>query len=221
MTSPPRTITYDITLTATHSKGAVRVNFAIDEARPESEHLKPEQLKAVKSAAAAMQGVNGSYSLSPQGVVTDFRLELPPEAPSGAQEMADNLAWAFQRMFPALPDVPLGEGAKWTVHRGVQQGGIHANELSSLELTKLQGGRAELGVQLEQAATAQTYDPPDGRGSIKLSALWGEGQGTVIVDLTKLMPITATARASVTKNGSKQGVGIVIVTKRSLKAPGK
>jgi hypothetical protein len=226
MQSPPFTATYQIAMEseAMEPTGALRVTFTIDNAGAEYDYPRPGQPEVLKPAAASMQGVTGSYSFTPRGTVEDFRIDLPPGASGTARDMADNLAWAFIRMFPTLPEKPVGEGAKWTVHRGVEQGGIHINELSTMEVTRRKGSRVELQIYVEQAATAQKYETPGGSvGPIRLSAAWGESEGTIALDLSMLAPVGASLKASVTKNASKREKGdrvlMTIHTNRSLEMP--
>ena len=227
MAAPSRTTQYEIRIAskAIEADGALRVVFGIDTLRSAYIHGNPKQNEHLEKAETALRGVSGSFSLTAQGVVKDFQVELPANAPRGAKDISDNLTWAFTRMFPVLPQVPVGQGAKWTVHRGIGQGGVHVNELSTFEVTKLEGARVELGVAVEQAAAPQEYRPPGTDADIKLAAFWGKGDGSIAVDLTKLVPYAATGTAEITKNASKRAarepktVLMLIQTNRRLALP--
>jgi hypothetical protein len=214
MASPGRADLYEMTLRAKDvvPDGKVRVDFTIDEVRS----------KVNTNALAAIEGATGSYSLDSRGTIQNVKIDLPTRAPLLAHRMADDIKWSLSQMAVSLPVEGVGQGAKWTVHRGVELGGVHVNQLSTVELVKLQGSRIDIKASIQQSATPQTFKNPGASNELELAKFEGVGNREVAWDLTELAPssanVTSTSRKFVRqtmKNG--QRTTTLIETKRTLK----
>jgi len=129
-------------------------------------------------------------------------------------------------MTPTFPEQPLGQGAKWTVHEGIEQGGIHVNQLTTMEIVKLEGNRVELSVNLRQTAARQQFQTPGLALTQKLNLLSAKADGSLAWDLTELAPRAADLSANVLKaaeqppknpNKPTEKVEVIINAQRALK----
>lgn len=228
-TSSPMTATsYDMTLQAkgADKDGTVRVAFSVDSAHPVlPAGAKPMQTEAQERATQQRTNVVGSYTLSPRGAIADLELTTTDGAPANPR-LVDALRWSLVQMIPALPAEPVGPGAKWTVHESIIQGGIHVNQLRTIELVKLDGKRMELSMEVRQSATAQPYTNPLTGAKFELETLSGIARGSVALDLGKLAPLTANIDATsldvaVYRDATqKRKASVVVETERSIKVGG-
>ncbi|MBW2161458.1 MAG: hypothetical protein JRH14_16080 [Deltaproteobacteria bacterium] len=226
--APWHSATYAIKLKAEKVEpgGALRVAVTIDELEAQYEEGKSPALnERLAKAVAQLRGLTGAYTMDPRGWVKSVELGAPPDALREAHDMVDNLKWAFHQMIPSLPQERVGVGTQWTVHRGAMQGGIAANELSTMQISKLQGTRVDIKTQSQQAAQPQTFQLPGYPVPMELVKFAAEGKGEVWWDLRELTP--RTARVIFTVHGvfiyDKDGerLSMFNTTTRSLRIPAK
>lgn len=200
--SPEYVVDYDLTLSVEKvgKDGTARIAFKADAASIENLSGFPERYaKQYAQALAGMQGVKGHYSLDSRGTISDIELDLPEAAKRATADMADSFRWALTQMSVMTPAEPVGDGAKWTAHRALQQGAILVNHLSTVEVVKLESGRVELAVKIEQSAGRQTYENPGTYAKLELVSLRGPGDASISWGLGELMPQKAAIDASVQK----------------------
>jgi len=189
---------YDLTMQAkkVRKDGTVRVGFSVTGVEvvvPEGQE--PKQTEAQKLAMQERARVVGSYTLSPQGAISDFELSKASGGAPAAPSLVDLLRWSLGQMTPALPAEPVGVGAKWSAHESILQGGILVNQLRTFELLKRDGNRVELAVELRQSAGPQPYTNPMTGASFELQGLNGTGSGTLGWDLSRLAPLMTDLKA--------------------------
>lgn len=195
-------VTYDLTLRAgkVDGDGGVRVTFKVDSATINPKTIGDKRLGRIEQALTSARKLTGSYTLGPRGRMTNLKMNIPKDATRTAHDMADNLRWGLVQMTPAFPEEPVGQGAKWTVHEGVQQGGIHVNQLSTLEVVKVEGSRVELSVEAQQSAAPQSFSNPGIAIVNQLKLFGAEADGSLDWDLTQLAPRGADLSANVLKS---------------------
>jgi len=190
----------DYTLTMQAKKvrkdGTVQVGFSVTGVElvvPDGEV--PKQTEAQKLAMQERARVVGTYTLSPQGAISDFELTKTSDGTPALPSLVDLLRWSLGQMTPVLPAEPVGVGAKWSAHASILQGGILVNQLRTIELVKVDGNHVELSVELRQSATPQPYTNPMTGAKFELQGLNGIGSGSVGWDLSQLAPLTADLNA--------------------------
>jgi len=180
--------------------GTVRVAFAVDQANTRKGTLWDNPRgNRLKLALATTRKVTGSYRLGPRGAISDFKMNVPSDANRSGHDMADNLRLALIQMTPTFPKEPLGQGAQWTVHESVNQGGIRVNQLTTMEIVKTEGTRVELAVNVQQSSAPQPFQNPGTALTLALLSSNGMASGSLGWDLTELAPHAANIEASVTK----------------------
>jgi len=193
-TMPLTISSYDLTTRAkkVRKDGTVQVGFKVNGVQVVlQEGEEPKQTAAQSRAMQERAKVVGSYTLSPQGGISDFEVSKASDGTSAAPGLVDVLRWSLRQMTPALPAEPVGVGAKWSAHESILQGGILVNQLRTIELVKLDGNQVELAVEVRQSAAPQPYTNPMTGAKFELQALNGIASGSLGWDLSQLAPLTA------------------------------
>jgi len=218
-------VSYDLTLRAekVEDDGSVRVSFTVDGASIDMKMIGDKRVDRMKRALTTTRKITGSYTLGPRGRMTAFEMSVPSDARRTSHDMADNLRWALLHMTPTFPEQPLGQGAKWTVHEGIEQGGMHVNQLTTMEIVKLEGNRVELVVEAQQSAAKQSFMEPGFPVAKRLTLLSGAANGPLSWNLTELAPRAADLGAGIlkaveqpTKDPSQRPVEAIIKAHRAL-----
>jgi|GEM_PF-3331267 len=198
---PIYVVSYDLTLRAekVEDDGRARIAFTVDGANIDMKTVGEKRVSRLKTALTSMRKVTGSYTLGPSGRITGFKMNLPSDARRTSHDMADTLRWALLHMTPTFPEEPLGKGAKWTVHEGIEQAGIHVNQLTTWKVEKLEGTRVELTMEDQQSAAKQSFQDPGLPLTKKLTLLSGTANGPLSWDLTELAPRSADLGAGILK----------------------
>jgi hypothetical protein len=214
---PKQVVSYDLTMRATkvEDDGTVRVAFTIDDATMNTIGT-PEQVEQLKTALSPMRKVTGSYVLGARGHVTAIEMKAPGVISPG---LIDNLRWTLVQMIPAFPTQPVGQGAKWTVHAGIEQGGVQVNQLTTTEIVKLDHSGVELALAVQQTATPQPFLYPPTQRMLKLTSWNGSATGSLRWNLNELSPRAANLDAGAIKaaQDSKKPVGIMFKTDRTIR----
>jgi hypothetical protein len=222
--SPKYVVSYDLTMRATkvEDDGTVRVAFTIDEASADLIGS-PDRVEQLKPVLSTMRKVTGSYVLGARGHVTDIEMKVPSEDAIISPEVADNLRWTLVQMIPAFPEQPVGQGAKWTVHAGIEQGGAQVNQLTTTEIVKLDQSGVELALAVQQTATPQRIRNPSTQQMLKLTTLNGSISGSLRWGFNELSPRAANLDASAIKGlqhrpgqHSRDPVGIIVKADRTI-----
>ncbi len=226
--APWRSTTYKIRLKAEEVEqgGALRVALSIDELSSQyGEGTNATHDERLKKAVTDVRGLRGSYTIDSRGWIDNLELDVPPDAIREAHDMIDNLRWALYQMTPSFPEERVDEGTKWTAQRGVMQRGIVVNQLSTMEIIKLQGAQVNVRTDLQQAAHAQTFQMPGHPVPLELGELVAEGKSEARWDLTKLAPRTASVTSTVHKHyrapQRDEKVSVIETTIRTATMPAK
>lgn len=224
--APLYAVSYELSLRAKSlaDDGSLHVEVTVDRATANLEGVgDAERAKQIETALGTLGKVRGRYVLGPRGQVTGAQLDIPPNAAGIAREMIDNVRWAFVQMTPVFPEEPIGQGAKWTVHQGIEQGGVRVNQLATIEMVKRDGKRVELGLDIQQSAAPQSFENAGTMRTLDLTVLKGIASGSLTWDLGELAPQHARIEAETVKGvrhpptkPDDKPVSSVIMTKRTV-----
>lgn len=135
-------------------------------------------------APAAPQPFQGSLLVPPASP--------PPAAPSPADAPATQTLWSGAQTVVALPTEPVGLGARWAVRSPVQVGGWTLHRTAIYTLEHIDGDTIRLRVDGKQYTLSQpqnfSVDGPRKKLSLTLNALDATEQGTLTLDLKRLIP---------------------------------
>jgi len=223
----PRSMRFGLTVAANEGStdGARVFAFVIDRADlVEASGLMPKLRQAREDAAATLRGSEGHYVVDPHGQVQEIAMNLPPDPSIEVWSVAGDLAWALRQLVASFPEDPIGLGARWTMDRRIVQDGIKANEVSTREITDLEGQLVIVNTHLQQKASPQTFRSPGSSIDLELAELDARGTGKLAWDLTRLIPRSAQVTLTETRkiryyNSDRQPVTATAITRRSLTIP--
>jgi hypothetical protein len=216
--------TVKVEATAVEADGTVRVAFEVAKAEvgATASDLSPSMRKAAELWLGLARGKRGTYSIDSRGVVSPVVFDpgglYAPDVPLLLQGM-------LQRTIVAVPEEEVGQGGKWTVRRSTVARSIRGEEVSTIEVTKLEGSRVEMTMKTEWNAPQQKIPGTAttlGRAQ-KVLLAESEGTGAGTWDLTSLVPVSfeaentrKTSISGPTANGYGRAIESVVVTVESM-----
>lgn len=154
---------------------------------------------ALDQIAKVLQGLKG-YALrqhvSPHGDSSDVKVEAPPSAPQGTENLLASLGAVLRMMIPRLPDDPVGTGAKWQALSRMDQSGTSVVQLVEYTLKERSGSRITLSFQTRQLAAGDAVKLPAGVPAgvtTKLAKFSTTASGSVVMDTTQMAPVKGKA----------------------------
>jgi hypothetical protein len=191
-TIPGAPIVYTITVEVKEvtADGTAQVQFkVVNVGVAETSTVPPQRVQTMtKSLERLLKDKKGTYSVDSRGIVSTVELDPKPVRDDGLEQLLGRLLY---RTSVAVPEEEVGPGAKWTIRRVVQEGRIRIEEVSTVELRKLEGSRLDIALTIERSAPEQPIMTGPGvpaGSSSTLLRLESEGIGAARWDLTKLVP---------------------------------
>ena len=189
---PPVVLTMTVEAKETEANGMIRVALEVTDvkvlATPSDQS--PKQLEGLKNWVGRMKGKTGTYLIDSQGIASALHLDAKGAEDAGAQELLQQILY---RTTVPVPREELGQGAQWTVERVDEKEGLLVKELSTFELTKVEGSRVELALKMKTTRRPQnTRDPGAAVGqNVTVVEAESETTGAGTWDLTRLVPLSS------------------------------
>jgi hypothetical protein len=210
---PPTKATVETTLQGVTPEGNLQVSFSY----PKFEVLKGGEAsksarRRIEQAFAGLAGLSGQLTITPQGVLVDSALNVPPGIDSSVASLVTQLGDQLRTLAIPFPEAAVGVGARWRASTDLSLNGIQANQVYEYTLKKRNGSKIELGVRGTQTAGEQSVELPNIAPGVQLTVqsykTTFRGQNTV--DLTSLLPVAGEIRSSGNQtfhieSGSKSG----------------
>jgi hypothetical protein len=223
----PWSVTFELTVRTNEAvrEGTAVFSFTVDEASAHhAASVPPKTRKDREEAMATMRGWQGSYRVDSFGAVHEVVIDVPADASREVWSLSADLEWALRQLAAPFPAEPIGAGATWTVDLGVEQDGVTASEISTLEITKLQQPLITIKRDVRQSAAPQTFRNPGSPTEVELTEFTAEGAGVINWDLTQPLPHSAKMTSTVTKHITYgfegKRVQSTILTRRALTVTG-
>jgi hypothetical protein len=125
-------------------------------------------------------------------VVQDFNFHAPNATSGPLAQSLDQMKESFRNSFQALPEEPVGPGARWNLQSHVKSGGMTMDQTLTSQLDAVDGDHLSLSVDLLQTAAPQRIVSPSLPGvSMNLQKLSGIGHGKNEQDLSHLSPTSS------------------------------
>jgi hypothetical protein len=210
---PPTKATVETTLQGVTPEGNLQVSFSY----PKFEVLKGGEAsksarRRIEQAFAGLAGLSGQLTITPQGVLVDSALNVPPGIDPSVASLVTQLGDQLRTLAIPFPEAAVGVGARWRASTDLSLNGIQANQVYEYTLKKRNGSKIELGVRGTQTAGEQSVELPNIAPGVQLTVqsykTTFRGQNTV--DLTSLLPVAGEIRSSGNQtfhieSGSKSG----------------
>lgn len=149
--------------------------------------------------------------VSSHGVGSELKVEVPASAPEGAEQLLTSLNAAFRAMIVALPEEPIGTGARWQVLSRDDSSTITSVvELDEYTLKDRSGTKLTVDVVARQLAASDKIKLPMGMPasvSTKLVKLSASSTGSLVIDTKQMGPVKgrSTYTMKVTMDASAPG----------------
>jgi hypothetical protein len=115
--------------------------------------------------------------------------DLNPQARQAMDQMKDT----FSNTGIALPEEPIGVGAKWEVKQKIKSQGMTIDQTTQYELLSIDGDTLKAKATITQSAGNQTIqNPAMPQMKMDLVKLSSTGSGEMTTDLRQLVPVQAT-----------------------------
>ncbi|MEZ5213060.1 hypothetical protein MYK68_12460 [Gordonia sp. PP30] len=157
---------------------------------------------ALKPDLAAFDGAEGGVRYADGLVTTELQIAPPKDAQAPASRAIEqSLTSAFTYSVP-LPTTPIGTGATWRVTRTVTAA-TTVTQTMDVTMTSWTGDRLTLDVHVSEEPDQPIFRIPGSDKTLDLSRFLNAGSGTVVVDLTRPLPVSA----EVALSGARELVG--------------
>ncbi|MFL6241554.1 MAG: hypothetical protein ACJ73V_00835, partial [Acidimicrobiia bacterium] len=196
---PPTKATVETTLQGMTPEGNLQVSFSYPkfEVLPGGEASKSAR-RRIKQAFSGLAGLSGQLTITPQGVLVDSALNVPPGIDPSVSSLVTQLGDQLRTLAIPFPEAAVGVGARWRASTDLSLNGIQANQVYEYTLKKRDGSKIELGVRGTQTAGKQPVELPNVAPGVQLTVqsfkTTFRGQNTV--DLTSLLPVAGETRSS-------------------------
>ena len=192
--TPPVELKMETEVTQVDDNGDIYIDFSYSEVNVVANpNTPPELVNAMRSQLEKLVGFQGSIIVDAQGNTKDIYFDLPEGLDPITKQMLEQMSSSLKQISSPLPPEAIGVGAKWQVLNSLTINGMTINQTATYELVSLEDDIATLAVAIKQDAAAQTITPPGFPPSeaIQLESLDSEGQATITIGLTQIMPISA------------------------------
>lgn len=142
----------------------------------------------IRTQAAAADGLVFTELLSPDGKISDARVDAAANVPAKAQARISELMQALGRVAMQLPAEPVGVGAVWRERKPLPEGGIQAITETTYTLTSLTGTVATYTGTGRSTSTPQTIVQDDIKVEVTNPRGHSETKGSI--DLSRYAPST-------------------------------
>ena len=153
----------------------------------------PEQLDAVRTALARVQGLSGEFTLSSTGAVLSNRLQIPSTVDATLRGLLQQLSSQANQLSVPLPTRAVGTGARWRATTQLVAGGIRVHQTYDYSLRSRDGSRLTLDIGYTQTAGRQRVAFPGlpSGVTVEVTGYHIAGRGTMVLDLSQVIPLDA------------------------------
>jgi hypothetical protein len=139
---------------------------------------------AMQSELDEMKGMKMTATLMPDGKSKNMKIDDSTVSAKVKQQM-QTTEQTIDQMTAPLPDVPVGQGARWRVEQTLRQGGMRINQIATYELVELTDTTGTIKVEIEMDAPEQTIN--QNGMSVKLEHMTGHGSMTNVIAFDKII----------------------------------
>lgn len=137
-------------------------------------------VRQTKAVIQALVGTKGHSVVTNRGIVKEFAVAPPQGATPEARQDVEQTASIMQQMTDALPDEPIGVGAKWTTTMTVVSGELTVQTTTTHELVELSGTRGKIKLSIKMQGKGS------GPGTLTTATT---GTGERSFDLKRVVPM--------------------------------
>jgi hypothetical protein len=190
--SPPQALDIDVQTGEVGESGALTAMLLKGITLKPVDGIDQSTLDQISKVLQGLKGFALRQRFGPHGEVSDSKVEAPPTAPQGAENLVTSLSTVLRMMVPRLPDEAVGTGAKWQALSRVDQSGTSVVELTEYTLKERSGSQVTLDFRTKQLAAKDDIKLPTGAPpgvKTKLAKFSTSASGSIVVDTTQMAPV--------------------------------
>lgn len=159
--SSPLIHTMEIQVDKVTPEGDALLSFAVTHgAFADTSALDPDAAADIRRALDSMVGVQGSYRCTARGLVSDVRLDIPPDASPMLRQLLEDMRQSLRQIAAPLPERRVGRGAKWRVETELQLDRVRAVQRSTFRVVSVRQAIVNVDLVVEQSADPQAMVAP-------------------------------------------------------------
>ena len=183
---PTLVMIMDLTTDDVFPDGRMKVRSVVSKVTAKDRAGSKITADAMQQQAAILVGIGIIGTLSPNGTLVDAHLDFGDKhLPDEMQAELGQLTKGFERVALALPDQPVGVGARWTTTKEVVESGAHMTAVTTIELTKLEGTKLSFTRSAEISGPDQTIQQLG--LEVAMKHIHGHGGGQGVLDLARMV----------------------------------
>lgn len=222
ITMPGMKMTADLAVTGVAPNGDTSYTMAFSGVSVDTAGgADPMMVQALQGVQSAIQSIKGSATLTNRGLVKSAKIDMGEAGQ--AQQMIGELSTQLENLSTALPEEPVGVGAKWESRVAMKAGGQFSFQKIVAEIVSIDGSTVTLKLTIEQTIPSQSITNPalPAGVDVQLEGGKGSGTGTSVIHLDSLVPtgesnITSSMSMTMSMGGQSQPMTTETTVKLSI-----
>jgi hypothetical protein len=222
---PALKLTMSATVKSISAEGDITYDFVFDDAAFADEpDAMPQLAELMKPVLATLKGLLGTGTMTSRGNQT-VQIHPPAGTDPLTSQTIEQLNQSFAGLGFALPEEPVGPGAKWQTRTPFKSQGMTIEQTITSQLISVDGDRVNVqGAVTQQAASQKIKNPAMPSLVLELTKMAGTGTLEFTFELTQLYPseLTGDSHADLTVEmdaaGQKQSMSMTTTSKVHLQA---
>ena len=213
--SPPIKFAMSSTAKSVSPEGDIGYEMVMgDVSLAEEKSSESPMVAAMKAALGNLKGLSFSGKLSSRRLKQGAEDSASSGGDPQTAQMLDQMKESLASLAFALPEEPVGPGAKWEVKTPVKTQGMSVTQTGTYELVSVEGDRCSVKLTLAESAANQKIQSPGMPTKLDVSKMTGNGTGNMNFDLTHLLPSDGDIdfryeiRASMNMGGKPQAISM-------------
>ena len=226
MKIPAIKLTFDVETKSVTPEGDISSELRIEDVTLDEAGGAAEMAEAMKGTLGTVKGMVIANTISDRGATKQVEVRFPPGADPGARQSMEQMKDSFLNAQVVLPEEPVGADAKWEVMQKVKTQGITIDQKVTQHLIAVEENVLTIESVIEQSAANQKVtNPAAPQLKMDLTKLTGSSKGQMTVDLSKILPTTATidggAEMLMTTGSGAQAATMTMKTEANIKIESK
>lgn len=189
--SPPQSLDIDVkTEDASDTSALVAMLLQGISLKP-IDGLDPEALGQIGKQLQGLKGYTLRQRIGAHGEPSESKVEMPPSAPQGAEQLLTSMTSVLRMMVPRVPDDAVGIGAKWQVLSREDHAGASVVQLTEYTLKARSDESVTVDFRARQLAANDNIKLPTGAPpgvTTKLTKFSTTTTGSLVVDTKQMAP---------------------------------
>jgi hypothetical protein len=176
-------------------KGDIYLSFGYDRVEVKTLPDSPsETVNAFRQQMQQLVGFKGNLAIDNRGNTKQASWNFPEQIDPTTKNILEQTLTSLKDISFPVPEEPVGVGAEWSVVHPLNINGIQLLQTATYKILSLKDEGVTLAVKIQQKANPQKLNiaglSPD--STLNLISLDGIGNGEVILNLKKIIPLSST-----------------------------